>query len=186
MHVRYVIQEISYILVNVFFRFIEKFDSTWEEILQTDKASMLDEVIEHLKQLQAQVQMMNTMRNISSSPQVTMMPIGMTPQQQLQMSLLSRMSGAGFFGYGLGLGMGVVDINSMARVPAQPRALPPLLHPAASAAMAFASTPQLMVPPVHTLSSAQASSDAGNSASFQLPDPHRALLTQVSDPMFTE
>jgi len=27
--------------------------------MQTDKASMLDEVIEYLKQLQAQVQMMN-------------------------------------------------------------------------------------------------------------------------------
>lgn len=144
---------------------------------------MLDEVINYLKQLQAQVQMMNTMRNINinSLPQMTMMPIGMTPQQQLQMSLLSQMS-AGGVGFGLGMRVGVIDINSMARVPAQQQALSPLLHPAsaaAAAATAFASTPQLMVPPAHAASSAQASSDAGNNASFHLPDPYCALLAQV-------
>ncbi|KAK8264481.1 hypothetical protein V6Z12_D12G111200 [Gossypium hirsutum] len=47
---------------------------------KTDKASMLDEVIEYLKQLQAQVQMMNRM-NLPS----------MMLQQQLQMSMMAPM-----------------------------------------------------------------------------------------------
>ncbi|XP_065877997.1 transcription factor PIF7-like isoform X3 [Euphorbia lathyris] len=48
--------------------------------MQTDKASMLDEVIEYLKQLKAQIQVMSTARN-------NMMSFGM----QFQMSLLARM-----------------------------------------------------------------------------------------------
>lgn len=67
--------------------------------MQTDKASMLDEVIVYLKQLQAQVQMMS----IGNMPQL-MMPLAMQ-QQQLQMSLLARM------------GMGVVPAPTPAFVP---------------------------------------------------------------------
>ncbi|KAA3475379.1 transcription factor UNE10 isoform X2 [Gossypium australe] len=74
---------------------------------KTDKASMLDEVIEYLKQLQAQVQMMNRM-NI---PQM-MLPMAM--QQQLQMSMMAPAMGMGL-GMGMGMGMGVMDINTMGR-----------------------------------------------------------------------
>lgn len=100
---------------------------TW---LQTDKASMLDEVIDYLKQLKAQVQMMNNVRN--NMPQMNMMiPLGM--QQQLQMSLLARMG----MGVGLGTGMGMLDMNTMAAAAATartaPQSLPPPIYsPAAS------------------------------------------------------
>ncbi|KAF8380507.1 hypothetical protein HHK36_027994 [Tetracentron sinense] len=93
--------------------------------LQTDKASMLDEVIEYLKQLQAQVQMMNGM-NMSH------MMLPMTMQQQLQMSMMAQM-GMGM-SMGMGMGMGVMDINSMARP--NITGIPPVLHPSAFMPMA--------------------------------------------------
>ncbi|GLT52508.1 hypothetical protein SLA2020_258460 [Shorea laevis] len=71
---------------------------------KTDKASMLDEVIEYLKQLQAQVQMMSRM-NIPAM----VLPISM--QQQLQMSMMAPMG----IGMGLGMGLGVMDINTLSR-----------------------------------------------------------------------
>ncbi|OIV98721.1 hypothetical protein TanjilG_24892 [Lupinus angustifolius] len=88
---------------------------------KSDKASMLDEVIEYLKQLQAQLQMMNRI-NMSSM----MLPMAM--QQQLQMSMM-----AGPMGMGMGMGMGMnipgMDMNTMNRsnIPG----MPPLLHPSA-------------------------------------------------------
>ncbi|XP_050203548.1 transcription factor UNE10 isoform X2 [Mercurialis annua] len=81
---------------------------------KTDKASMLDEVIEYLKQLQAQINMMSRM-----NMQPMMMPMPM--QQQLQMSMLAPMS----MGMNLaGMGMGVMDMN-------RPN-MAPVLHPAAA------------------------------------------------------
>ncbi|RWR80646.1 transcription factor UNE10 isoform X3 [Cinnamomum micranthum f. kanehirae] len=79
---------------------------------KTDKASMLDEVIEYLKQLQAQVQMMSKM---SCIPQL-MMPMSM---QQLQMSMMAQMSM-----------MGVMDMNRLHQT-SHAAAVPPMLHPAA-------------------------------------------------------
>ncbi|KAM7261223.1 hypothetical protein ACFE04_026698 [Oxalis oulophora] len=68
---------------------------------KTDKASMLDEVIDYLKQLQAQISMMNRM---NMSPM--MMPMAM--QQQLQMSMMAPM-----MGMGMGMGaMGMMDLNT--------------------------------------------------------------------------
>ncbi|GMI99085.1 unfertilized embryo sac 10, PHYTOCHROME INTERACTING FACTOR 8 [Hibiscus trionum] len=67
---------------------------------KTDKASMLDEVIEYLKQLQAQVQMMGRMN-------LPPMMLPMAMQQQLQMSMMQQM--------GMGMGMGVMDMNNMGR-----------------------------------------------------------------------
>uniref|UniRef100_A0A9I9CDG6 BHLH domain-containing protein n=1 Tax=Cucumis melo TaxID=3656 RepID=A0A9I9CDG6_CUCME len=96
---------------------------------KTDKASMLDEVIEYLKQLQAQVQFMSV-----RSMQQMIMPIGI--QQQLQMSLLARMG----MGVGLGMGMGMLDMSGMPR--SAPQALPPLIHPTS-----VPSTPPAFVPP---------------------------------------
>ncbi|KAG8391614.1 hypothetical protein BUALT_Bualt01G0205700 [Buddleja alternifolia] len=80
---------------------------------KTDKASMLDEVIEYLKQLQAQVNMMSRM---NMSPM--MLPLAM--QQQLQMSMMAPM-GMGM-GMGMGLGMGVMDMNSIGRASVVPPA----------------------------------------------------------------
>ncbi|KAK6128148.1 hypothetical protein DH2020_038101 [Rehmannia glutinosa] len=104
---------------------------------KTDKASMLDEVIEYLKQLQAQVHMMSNARNM---PQMVM-PLGM--QQQLQMSLLARMG----MGMGMaGMGMGMIDVNNLAR-----NSFPPLLHattPLGGTAPSFVSPPFGMPPMV--------------------------------------
>lgn len=92
---------------------------------KTDKASMLDEAIEYLKHLQAQLQMM-ILRNGMNIPPM-MMPLGM---QQLQMSLLASLGptglGMGMTGVGLGMGMGMMDMNSVAtgHVPMAPMAQP--------------------------------------------------------------
>lgn len=69
---------------------------------------MLDEVIDYLKQLQAQVQMMSRMN----------MPAMMAMQQQLQMSMMNPM--------GMGMGM-AMDMNSIAR--SNLPAISPVLHP---------------------------------------------------------
>ncbi|XP_072982684.1 transcription factor UNE10-like isoform X2 [Typha latifolia] len=86
---------------------------------KTDKASMLDEVIEYLKQLQAQVQMMNRMSSM-------MMPMAMP---QLQMSMMANMAHMAQMAQ-MGMGMGLLDPNSLGR--AGPTGVPPhLLHPSA-------------------------------------------------------
>nr|XP_019709250.1 transcription factor UNE10 isoform X2 [Elaeis guineensis] len=84
---------------------------------KTDKASMLDEVIEYLKQLQAQVEMMSRMSTM-------MMPMAMP---QLQMSMMAQM--AQMTHMSIGRGMGMMDLNSLNR-PSY-AGLPPLLHPSA-------------------------------------------------------
>ncbi|KAH7687652.1 Transcriptional repressors of the hairy/E(spl) family (contains HLH) domain-containing protein [Dioscorea alata] len=97
---------------------------------KTDKASMLDEVIDYLKQLQAQVQMMNRM---SGFPQM-MMPMAMP---QLQMSLMANMAHMAQMtqmGLGMGMGMGMMDMATINR--AGHPAMPPLLHPSAFASLA--------------------------------------------------
>ncbi|KAL2251544.1 UNVERIFIED_CONTAM: Transcription factor UNE10, partial [Sesamum indicum] len=74
---------------------------------KTDKASMLDEVIEYLKQLQAQVQMMSRM-NMPSM----MLPLAMQQQQQLHMSMMGM------------AGLGVMDLNTIGRAAAMPPVVP--------------------------------------------------------------
>ncbi|KAI5647405.1 hypothetical protein M9H77_33410 [Catharanthus roseus] len=68
---------------------------------KTDKASMLDEVIEYLKQLQRQVQLM---QRLNMSPVMASFI-----QQQIQMSMMASM-GLG----GVNVGIGFVDVNAMA------------------------------------------------------------------------
>lgn len=78
----------------------------WISYVQTDKASMLDEVIEYVKQLQAHVHMMSKM-NMSSM----MMPLAMQ-QQQMQMAMMNSMG----MGMGMGMGVGVggmMDMNTI-------------------------------------------------------------------------
>ncbi|KAE8727791.1 Transcription factor PIF7 [Hibiscus syriacus] len=140
---------------------------------KTDKASMLDEVIEYLKQQQAQVQMMS-MRSIHP---MMMMHLGLhhQQQQQLQMSVLSRiMGGMGVNHHGLGMGMGLLDINatSMARNASQSLLhLPPPFTTAA---------PPLMVPSgaVAYGAATQANTSGSSNAPIPLPDPSWAFLTQ--------
>ncbi|XP_048328974.2 transcription factor PIF7 [Ziziphus jujuba] len=138
---------------------------------KTDKASMLDEVIEYLKNLQAQVQLMTTMRS-GSMPQM-MMPLAM--QQHLQMSLLARM---GMGTVGLGMGMGMLDMASMARAP--PQSIPSLVHPSqvASTPPAFVPSPFMVPSMIPTNPPAQAKPEHGTSSSVPLPDPYCALLAQ--------
>ncbi|KAL9359787.1 hypothetical protein Peur_047910 [Populus x canadensis] len=89
---------------------------------KTDKASMLDEVIEYLKQLQAQVQMVSRM-----NMQPMMLPMAL--QQQLQMSMMAPIS-MGMAGMGMGMGMGVVDMNTLA-ARSNITGVSPVLHPTA-------------------------------------------------------
>ncbi|KAH0751810.1 hypothetical protein KY285_004958 [Solanum tuberosum] len=55
---------------------------------KTDKASMLDEVIEYLKQLQAQVKAMSMMIHVNMHPPPMMLPNMAFQQQQFQMSMM--------------------------------------------------------------------------------------------------
>ncbi|GAB4860821.1 hypothetical protein Ancab_035983 [Ancistrocladus abbreviatus] len=129
---------------------------------KTDKASMLDEVIEYLKQLQAQVHMMSA----GNMPHI-MMPLGM--QQHLQMSLLARMG----MGVGLGMGMGMLDMSSLARSASQQSSS--LLHPTpvATTTSTFV-PPPFVVPPMIQ----QPNPDPGSNSSAPLPDPYSAYLAQ--------
>lgn len=102
---------------------------------KTDKASMLDEVIEYLKQLQAHVQMLSRIGLPSM-----MMPLAI--QHQLQMSMMTPM------GMGMGMGMGVgpaigmdhmnMNVNPMGRP--NVAGVPPLMNLAAAYNMPFATT----------------------------------------------
>ncbi|KAK4840650.1 hypothetical protein QYF36_014703 [Acer negundo] len=137
---------------------------------KTDKASMLDEVIEYLKQLQAQVQMMSVSRNM---PQM-MMPLAM--QQQLHMALLARMG----MGLGLGMGMGMLDINTAISHGA-PQSL---IHtpPVSATTPTFVPSPFLMPSMIATTCSLpphQPNSDSTDTnSSVPLPDPYCAFLAQ--------
>ncbi|XP_021820742.1 transcription factor PIF7-like [Prunus avium] len=133
---------------------------------KTDKASMLDEVIKYLEQLQAQVQMMSSVRNMPhmNMNMNMMMPLGMQQQQHLhQMSFLAHMGMGGNVGpLGLGMGMGI--------------------HPTPVVAAAPTFIPPFMVPPLmprHPPSQAKPDPACTN-ASDRLPDPYGALLAQQS------
>ncbi|GMN54234.1 hypothetical protein TIFTF001_023372 [Ficus carica] len=142
---------------------------------KTDKASMLDEVIEYLKQLQAQVQMINNVRNMAPAPPQMVMPLGM--QQQLQMALLARM--------GMAMGMGMLDMSSMPR--AGSHSLPQsLIHPNPFAAASNSGGGPTFVPSpfmVPHMAPAQfkpgpAGAYSACAPSVPLPDPYCTLLAQ--------
>ncbi|RDX62463.1 Transcription factor PIF7, partial [Mucuna pruriens] len=142
---------------------------------KTDKASMLDEVINYLKQLQAQIQMMN----MTSMPQM-MVPLAM--QQQLQMSMLARMGAAG-----LGMGMGMVNINNMAAQTSGPRSFPQLIQPTTTVGAPPATAPVFVAPSFMMPSMIQAHvpappklqpASSGSIASIPLPHPYATGLTQ--------
>ncbi|KAL7602865.1 hypothetical protein Lser_V15G18436 [Lactuca serriola] len=122
---------------------------------KTDKASMLDEVIDYLKKLQAQVQFMKNMP--IPHPQVTI-PVHLQlqqqqqqqQQQQLQMSMLARM------GMGFGLQMGIPGV-----IP------PPAHHPFM--------VPQTMMNPA---TSQPIHSRPSSNTTVPFNDPHTAFLAQ--------
>ena len=82
---------------------------------------MLDEVIEYLKQLQAQVQMMSRV----NMP----MMVPMALHQHLPLASLMNMPMMGMAGMGMGLGMD--HLNMIANRPALAAGMSPLLHPTA-------------------------------------------------------
>ncbi|CAI0431620.1 unnamed protein product [Linum tenue] len=107
---------------------------------KTDKASMLEEVIDYLKQLQAQVEMMSHARSLVAAPQM-MIPFDAhalhqqqeqqkQQQQQLQMSILAAAQSATM---GVGLGMGMVHNFPFLHLPTtMPTSPPQFLHPQVS------------------------------------------------------
>ncbi|KAI4335936.1 hypothetical protein L6164_014530 [Bauhinia variegata] len=136
---------------------------------KTDKASMLDEVIEYLKQLQAQIQMMSTVRNM---PQM-MMPLAM--QQQLQMAMLAARMGSG-----LCLGMGMLGIdNHMRGSTASPVSLTPLnVQPMPLAHPPFVAATPFVVPLPAPLAKPDTASATTNASSVRPSDPYHAILAQ--------
>ncbi|KAI3726863.1 hypothetical protein L1987_66669 [Smallanthus sonchifolius] len=122
---------------------------------KTDKASMLDEVIDYLKKLQAHVQIM---KNMSIPPQQMMIPVPLQlqqqqlqqQQQQLQMSMIARM------GMGLGLQIGMP---------------PPAQHPFM--------VPQVMINPLHIGATSQTiHNHPTTNTTAPYSDPHNAFLAQ--------
>jgi len=134
---------------------------------------MLDEVIEYLKQLQAQVQMMSNARFM---PQIMMPALGM--QQLQQMSLLARMG----MGAGLGMGIGMLGTSSIGQNPTPPQAIPQLIQPTqvGAATSAFVPTGAFIVPQMIPQTQ-QTNPDPGTSSSAPLQDPYAALLAQASE-----
>ncbi|KAG4109015.1 hypothetical protein AAZX31_06G189700 [Glycine max] len=144
---------------------------------KTDKASMLDEVINYLKQLQAQIQMMN----MTSMPQM-MVPLAM--QQQLQMSMLARM---GVAGLGMGMGMNMAAAAQTAGGPI--RSLPQFIQPTTTTVCApppatapVFVAPSFMMPPSMIQAPPkpqQLPASSASIASIHLPHPYSAAgLTQ--------
>ncbi|EMS61948.1 Transcription factor UNE10 [Triticum urartu] len=83
---------------------------------KTDKASMLDEVIDHLKQLQATVQMMNRMSSM-------MMPMAMP--QLAQMSVMANMAQMAQMAQ---MGLGMINMAGPLAQPAYPGLTQPMMH----------------------------------------------------------
>ncbi|KAL1213561.1 Transcription factor UNE10 [Cardamine amara subsp. amara] len=133
---------------------------------KTDKASMLDEVIEYLKQLQAQVSMMSRM-NMPSM----MLPMAMQQQQQLHMSLMSNPMALGI---GMGMpGLGLLDLNSMNRA----AATAPNIHA------------NIMPNPFVPMTSPSWDASSSNDTRFQsplIPDPMAGFLACSSQPKTME
>nr|XP_043627598.1 transcription factor UNE10-like isoform X2 [Erigeron canadensis] len=97
---------------------------------KTDKASMLDEVIEYLKQLQAQIHMIGRM---NMSP----MMMAMQQQQQLQMAaMMNHPMTMGMAGAAMGMGMppppGVMDLNAIGGNRPNILGMPAGFHPASA------------------------------------------------------
>ncbi|KAI3759271.1 hypothetical protein L6452_06963 [Arctium lappa] len=123
---------------------------------KTDKASMLDEVIDYLKKLQAQVQLM---KNMPIPPPQMMIQLQQQQQQQqqqqLQMSMLARM------GMGFSLQMGMPGV-----MPPTPSHHPFMV-------------PQTMISPAHVGATSQTiHTRPSTNTTTPFSDPHSAFLAQ--------
>lgn len=137
---------------------------------KNDKASILDEVIEYLKQLQAQIQMMS-MRNMPQQMMMQMM------QQQVQMSMLAGMGLGLGSGPSSGPGLGLLNTNTaMAARPPVLSSLPQLTVAAPAIAAPFM-MPALIQAHAHPPKPAPASAAITN-PSVSLPDPYTTFLSQ--------
>ncbi|KAM5554765.1 transcription factor UNE10 [Rosa sericea] len=126
---------------------------------KTDKASMLDEVIAYLKQLQAQVHVISRM-----NMPAMMLPMAM--QQQLQMSMMAPRN----MGMGIGMGMGMgMDMNNIGRP--NIAGVPPVLHPTA------------FMPMASWDGSASGAERLQAASTTVMPDPLPAFLACQSQPM---
>ncbi|KAG2331002.1 hypothetical protein Bca52824_002182 [Brassica carinata] len=135
---------------------------------KTDKASMLDEVIEYLKQLQAQVCIMSRM-NMPSM----MLPMAMQQQQQqLQLNFMSSSMGLGLR---MGMpGLGLVDLSSMNRAAT---ATAPNIHA------------NMMQNPFVPMTSTSWDASSSTDPRFQsplIPDPMSAFIACSSQPTTME
>lgn len=121
---------------------------------KTDKASMLDEVIDYLKKLQAQVQLMKNMPIPPPQMMIQLQQQQQQQQQQLQMSMLARM------GMGFSLQMGMPGVMP-----------PPSHHPFM--------VPQTMISPAHVGATSQAiHTRPSTNTTVPFSDPHNAFLAQ--------
>ncbi|CAH2069065.1 unnamed protein product [Thlaspi arvense] len=140
---------------------------------KTDKASMLDEVIEYLKQLQAQVSMMSRM-NMPSM----ILPMAMQQHQQQQQLQLSLMSSSMGLGIGMGMpGLGLLDLNSINRAAAAAASTVPSIHT------------NMMPNPFAPMTSPSWDASSSNDTRFQpplIPDPMAAFLACSSQPTTME
>lgn len=113
-------------------------------ILQTNKASMLEEVIKYLKQLQAQIQLISYAKNMEQ--QMMMMSLGMQPAH-IQMPLLATMGMCSST-------TGILNNMTSNLAPAPYQSLiggrAPLIYPTSSMPTLF---PPFMSPPFATASS---------------------------------
>ncbi|CAI9111973.1 OLC1v1012329C1 [Oldenlandia corymbosa var. corymbosa] len=154
---------------------------------KTDKASMLDEVIEYLKQLQAQVNLMSSTTATTIMPQMMMMnPLAI--QQQLQMSTLLAAARMGISGNGLGMPtphnnpLQSLMMNSTTTTPLAPSTTPPTFLPP----VPFVVPPVIPITGVTsatTTSTAPNATMANRSASSLLNNPYNAYLAQQRDSM---
>ncbi|XP_019249068.1 PREDICTED: transcription factor UNE10-like [Nicotiana attenuata] len=156
---------------------------------KTDKASMLDEVIKYLKQLQAQIQLISSARNMESQ---MMMQLSLGMQlPHIQMPLLARM------GTGVNLDMTSGMLNNMtanlARAAAAAATTPhqslnaPFIYPTsiATSCPPFMSPAYAMAPTIPTPPQANGDASASRAAvapsvsnSFPFNDPRSAFLAQ--------
>ena len=119
---------------------------------KTDKASMLDEVIDHLKQLQATVQMMNRMSSM-------MMPMAMP--QLAQMSVMANMAQMAQMAQ---MGLGMMNMAGPLAQPAYTGLTQPMMH---------ASTPFVAIQPWNAGAGADRQKQPAAAA---VPDGYSAFL----------
>ncbi|CAN4099387.1 unnamed protein product [Withania somnifera] len=137
---------------------------------KTDKASMLEEVIKYLKQLQAQVQLISTARNMEQQMMMMMQP-------HIQIPLLARTSDLNL---GMGTAAGMLNnmTTNLARAPCQSLTAP-LIYPTS---IATPSCHPFMWPVASSIPTPVSAPDTKAAIAPNVPypfnDPYNAFLAQ--------